>query len=215
MRPLKKFPKGTDLRGPGDYKHLVIWGDRMATVRTPTVGRYMAVNREDFDPRWPARRYTVSLSDLPANPNWVGKEIYFRHGSVSIYEQPFTFSEGYGYPTRTVTGHLSEPKDVWVEVKLKDLSDGEDTALRQYLDAEGYKDLWNPRYQLTAAKWRKLLGMTYEETEELDDYDMLNAAGETVDGDPREWAEMPGVYATTKKGRIKWVITRHPKGEGL
>jgi len=167
-----------------------------------------------FDPQFIAREYLVSLTDLPADEKWLGKDIDFKPGSDNIYRDPFTIMDYQSWPRRTVTGYLEEPQSIFVEVsKMSDLTNSEDTELQNYLDAHGYKDAW--KKALTGAKWRKLLPLSLEEIEELPDYDLVNAVDYLVDGDAGEWEALTGVYGRDKKGRVKFVVTRRPKGTGL
>jgi hypothetical protein len=213
-KPLKKFPKGTDLTGSGYMRdRLSIWGDRVAVVEGPS---WQYFDENTFDPKFIARRYLVWFTDLnPKNKKIVGRQIHFKYGDQSIYEQPFTFLEGPGYPQRIISGMLEEPVEFWVEVsKMSDLTNGEDSALQRYIDGRNYVEA--RQYPLTAAKWRKLLALSFDETQDQPDdlYELANAA-DSVAYTEGEWDSLNGVYATTKKGNIKWVITRRPKGTGL
>jgi hypothetical protein len=210
---LKKFPKGTELRGGYARDKLSIWGDRMAIVEAANASLF---SDEDFDPQFIARRYYVYFTDLVANDKWLGAQIHFRDGKKSIYEQPFSFQTGLTYPRNIITGQLDDAEEIWVEVgKMSDLTDREDSVLQRYLDANGYKEAW--KKPLTAAKWRKLLAMSLPEIQNIPDadYDLANAVDYMVGDDERAWDAIRGIYTRSKKGTIKWVITRNPKGSGL
>ncbi|KKL56131.1 hypothetical protein LCGC14_2248490 [marine sediment metagenome] len=221
---LKKFPKGTDLRY-ADWDHFAIWGDWMARVDRPHISLYSS---DDFDAELQARRYVVYLTDIPADPKLLGVGFSFKYGNRSIYEQPFYYRPR---PTwmRADTGHMKEPVDYWVIVKkFSDLSDSEDSAVLRLLEEKNYIEI--RKYHLTKTKWAKLLTMSFPATQDLEDYEMGNAADEAVGAvawnQNRErsyetyseqpfWDQIPGVYTTTRKGRIKWVISRKPSKKGL
>jgi hypothetical protein len=220
---LKKFPKGTDLRG-SDWDRLAIWGNHMAIVTRPMF--------DSFDPELMARLYLVALSDLMGFEKLRGVEINFRRPGESMYEQPFYFKE-YPFP-RTQVGQLQEPVEYWVAVsKFSDLSGGEDSDTQLMLDKKGYVDI--RKYKLTKGKWGKLLTMSFPATQDLTDYEMSNAADEalgvfvaggrafgaqhhydyTPGQEQAKWEQIPGVYTTTRQSRIRWIVSRKPSKKGL
>ena len=209
MKVLKKFPPGTDLRGGGQYDRLVIWGDEMATVEGPMYGLY---DPKEFSPRWLARKFIVSLTGIPAKETWGGRTIHFRHGDLSVYDQDFSFPIDGNF--RSMHGRLQPPKEFWVASKMSDLSPGEDSTLYAYIKGQGYREILDSRYNFTAAKWKKILALPFSEVEYHEDYDIANAV-DRLNIFGSQWENLPGVFATTKKGTVKWVVTRNEKGEGL
>jgi len=221
---LKKFPPGTDLRY-SDWDRFAIWGDWMARVDRPNTDLY---GSDDFDAELQARRYIVYLTDIPADPKLLGIRFDFKYSNRSIFEQPFYYK---AYPSwmRADTGQLQEPIEYWVTVKkFSDLTDSEDSAVQRLLEEKNYIEI--RKYHLTKTKWAKLLAMSFPATQDLEDYEMGNAADEAVtlvawnQNREREyetyaeqpyWEQIPGVYTTTRKGRIKWVISKKASKKGL
>lgn len=202
----KKLPPGTEL-SRGGYSTLSIWGTRMAVVEGPT---HRSTDEHEFDPNTISYRLTVFLSNVPADPRLVSTSIDFPRGDKTLYEQPFYYQTRHGMGRNT--GQLGEPFFYWVEFpKFSDLSPGQSASVVRALQRKGYIEP-SSRYTLTAAKWKKLLGMSFDETQALDDYDLLNAADEV--GSFR-WSTFPGVFAVNKKGTIKYIVSRAPKGTGL
>jgi hypothetical protein len=195
---LKKAPV-TDLRG--GWSDLKIWGNKMALVE-----------RRDFNPQTMEREYIVFLSNVPANPRLVGTEAHFSHGNETLYDQPFSYhdvdSPRYD---RNERGQLDHPVSYWVPVKFKDLFGDEPRMMLEFIREQHYREVPH-RYPLTAAKWKKLLAMSFDETQDLDDYDMSNAAYELGDYD---WDSFPGVYALNRRGDVKWIVSRKTNKRGL
>lgn len=215
MKIHKKFPKGTKL-APG-YDELSIWGDRMARVEAPY---WDTDDPAWFDPEAIAKRYDVYLSDLPADEKLVGQSHSFYYGHKTLYEQPFLYRPRGAMGS--LRGQLEEPFPYWVEVaKFRDLSSRQRAAVLRVLDRKGYAEAY--RKPLSATKWRRLLPMSFFETQDQD-YELANAAyalieqpgiSQTDEQERRRWDNLAGVYALTKKGDIKFIVSRKPSKKGL
>jgi hypothetical protein len=195
VQRLKALPPDVDLRG--GWNELKRWGDVMALV-----------SADGFDPDTLSRKYVVWLSDVPAEERLQRQPTRFQYPNQPMVGQPFTF-----YDTRRVdrrgSGNLVDPVTYLVTVdKFSDLSVSEDAEVQKILRDKGYREAW--KYQLSAPKWRKILAMGYEEARDHADYEIANAVDSLGSG----W-DFPGVYALTKKGAIKWVVSRNQKGTGL
>jgi hypothetical protein len=204
---LKKVPPGTELAGA--YNDLSIWGDVMAKVDGPTDHTLKYAPAEEFDPEIVARRFIVFPSNLPANPKLLGKRYDLKYGNKTFWEQDFYTREGvgYGWESRVIVGRFSPPETYWVIVPtFKDLGPGENAAVIRVLKEKGYRE--SRRYFLPASKWKKLLAMSWDDTQAGDDYQAANAADEIAG--PHSWDQIPGVFQETKKGMIKFVVSRGP-----
>ena len=213
----KKFPRGTEISG---HRKLSIWGDMMALVEAP----YWDTDDPSwFDAEAIAHRYDVFLSNLPVDEKLVGEDVDFRIGDRSLYDQPFYYRPYRGAPGPW-RGQLEEPFEYWVEVpKFRDLSQQQTSAVVRVLDKKRYVEAPD-RYPLSASKWRKLLTMPFEETQ---DGDHANATYQVIEdairfrgaptpaGDESIWVSIPGVYARTKKGGLKFIISRKANKKGL
>ena len=204
-RFIKKLPPGTQIGAGRGFETLSIWGDAMAFVDYPDIYDQNHAPEYAFDAERIARRYTVMKTDLPVRPEWVGKTVHWRDGSQKYWDTSFSFADGFGYPRRMIEGRVQKPDEYWVEVgSFSDLGRGETAAVLRVLGEKGYREA--RRYPLTAGKWKKLLGQTWEETQANDDYDLANAADEI--GGPSSWDEIPGVFALTRKDTIKFIVSR-------
>lgn len=217
MKVHKKFPPGTEL-SPGGYDTLSIWaGDVMAYVDG---SHYDDASEHYFDPERVAQRFVVFRSDIPAQPRLLGQSFDFKYGYKTYWEQPFYFR--YGSEMRSSTGQFEPPFDYWVEAKLRSLGPRQTQAVVAALRDKGYVEAsW--RYVLPAGKWRKLLGMTFEETQNqdakeanaVDDViERLRSGYSDVEG-AQFWESLPGVYAMTKRGTLKFIVSRNRPGAGL
>ncbi len=218
IHDLKKLPKGSEIAG--SYDQLSIWGDRMALVDAPY---YDTTSSHDFDRYNLAIRYRVYLSDIPVEARLFREPVDFARGDVPMYETSFTYRPSHGIGKHR--GHVEAPIDYWVDItKFKDLGSSQAAAVTRTLEEKGYKEQ-DVNRPLSAAKWRKLLALSFQETQEGDS-DLANAAYAVVSGGPwgptmseeeeiRVWDNLPGVFATTKKGAIKFIISRNPSGRGI
>jgi hypothetical protein len=234
----KSLPKGTEISGP--YDTLSIWGGVMAKVDN---GGYDEAGKTYFDPENLAQRHVVYLSNVPANEKFFGSRYDFKYGNKTFWEQPFYFRHGFGYTAVTQAGQFNEPFDYWVSVQLKDLGRRQMAEVVRVLRDKGYIEAAH-RYPLSAVKWKNLLGMTFEETQDASSEE-ANAAYETVvntfsrsikdkpeyvwdeslgdyrkivkeENDAAVWDFLAGVYALTKKGdKIKFIVSRKSSKQGI
>lgn len=213
---LDKLPEGTNLKC--QYDELCRWGDKMALVTSDV----------DFDPEVPAHKYQIWLTDIPGDDRLVGQTTYFRDRSANYWETSFSYRDprdpAYGYHHGGRTGRVvtkDAPITVWVRAKLSDLQPKHDRMVQQTLRDQGFQEPY--RYPLSAAKWRKLIDMqSFKATQDADP-EIANAANEIVEraaghrsaptmaSDESVWNNIPGVFVTTKKGGIKFVVAKNPR----
>jgi hypothetical protein len=216
---LKKLPKGTEIAPKFDQ--LSIWGDRMALVEAPY---YDTTSSHDFD-RWNlAMRYRVWLTDIPAEKDSLRAPVEFARGDIPMDQTSFTYRALHGMGKWR--GRVEKPVDYWVDIKkLGDLGPSQRSAVQSALEEKGYKEQ-DPNYPLSASKWKKLLAMDYMGTQDQDS-ELANAAYYLInsqyvgarrldeDEEIRAWKNMPGIFGTTKKGVLKFIISRNPEGSGI
>jgi hypothetical protein len=209
----KSTPANVQLAG---REELSIWGDKMAVVEAPY---WDATGPEDYDPATHSIRYLVFVSDIPANPKLVGVGVSWKYGNKSLYDQPFYFRPFRG-AMGSERGQLAEPFSAWIAIPFKDLSPQQTGVTTRWLESQGYAE--NDRYPLSQAKLKKLFkATTFSATQDLDpelanaaDAMVIRAAGKSMRGyvedeeAERVWAALPGVFQTTKKGVIKFVMDK-------
>jgi len=222
---LKKFPKGSDLHY--GWNVLSLWGDRIATIEGP---HYRSAEGYEFDPELIARRYLVYFTNLDPHQfsRSVGQTIHFTRGDVKLWETPFSFYNPVSPSSRSVGQITGPPEEIWVEVgKLSNLNSSEVRAVEKVLEQKGYLYLWRSRLEkVSGAKWKKLLAMSFDETQETDladqAYYLAEDAAEHYHLDKyndaeleKAWDRIKGIYAHTKKGGFKYIISRKPNKRGL
>lgn len=216
---LKKFPKGSEIAGK--YDQLSIWGDKMALVEAPY---YDTTHPGDFDRYNLAMRYRVWLTDIPVEEQSFRQPVEFARGDLPMDQTSFTYRPTHGMGR--ARGRVDKPVDYWVDItKLKDLGSSQRSAVQSALEEKGYKEQ-DSRYPLSATKWKKLLAMDYLAAQDQDS-DQANAAYYLInsqyvgarrldeDEEIRAWKNMPGIFGTTKKGVLKFIISRNPDKKGL
>lgn len=203
------FPKGTKLSGALEFSN---WGGKLALVSTPWDG--------GFDPEKMTRVYYVRFAIDPRTKkplNAVDKFVGFEphiFDSRAAYEKT-GFSIG-SYADRLVGG-FGSLKTFEVQLKFKTMNDKEHHALEQDLRRRGYVDTSDIRFP--QKKWKKLLGMKFTAIQASDDYQTANEVDrfvnkylkvDTMNDDTANlaWADAGkrGVYATTRQGRVKFMI---------
>jgi hypothetical protein len=176
-----------------------------------------------FDPEAIAQRYVVYLSNIGANPRLLGRRFDQKYGHKSFWDQPFYFRYGSEYGASE--GQFEPSFDYWVQIsKFSDLGPRQTQAVLKTLRDKGYVEA-SYHYILPASTWRKLLGMSFEKIQEGDSkeanasYDIVqNRAWEAKMGDVGEegfWASLPGVYGVTKKGALKFIVSRKASKAGI
>jgi hypothetical protein len=216
MKIHKKFPRGTEISSGRD--ELSIWaGDVMAKVEG---GGYDNAGPTFFDAENIARRVLVYPSNIAADPRLLGRQYHLKYGDKAYWDQLFYFK--YGGEWNTSAGQFEQPFDYWVEIKLSHLGTHQNYAVLAVLRDKKYVEVDG----LSASKWRKLLGMSFEETQD-EPAKEANAAyhaverlagyrsAPTMEGDERIWASIPGIYGVTKKGGLKFIISRKANKQGL
>lgn len=213
----KKLKPGTELAG---WDKLSIW-DGVVMAKIDTGGHYDTTDPNYFDVENVARLYRVYLSNVPADKRLLGRPFDQKYGHKTYWDQPFYYR--YGSEWGVSQGQFERPFDYWVEMKFKDLGPMQTVAVKKALLDKGYAEA-SSRYILPASKWRKLLGMTYEETQDQPSKE-ANAVDDVVSSlawnrgtnvsEEGYWADLPGLWAETKKGVIKFIISRNKKGSGL
>jgi hypothetical protein len=215
----KKLPPGTKLAG-GRWDALSIWGDEMAIVHAPF---YDSVDPSEFDPEHVAYKLVVFKSNIPASPRLVGSSADFPRNDLPWASQTFTYTPAHGMGK--ARGQLDKPIDYWVEYpKFSDLTPHQSRLVMDVLDRKGYAEE-GYNYTVPASTWKKLLARSFEDIQNGDS-DEANAAWAVVEsrgysshgtmaGDSARWDALRGVYGVTKKGTIKFIVSRNPKGSGL
>ena len=201
----KSLPKGAKISG--SYDTLSIWGGVMAKTDN---GGHDEAGKTYFDPENLAQKYVVYLSNVPANEKFFGLRYDFKYGNKTFWEQPFYFRHGFGYTAVTQAGQFDKPFDYWVSVPPKDLGKQQTAEVLRVLRDKGYKEAAH-RYLLPAAKWKKLLGMSFEETQEASGEE-ANVAYETVaDTFARSIIEKPKYVWDEELGDYRKIIKEHKK----
>ena len=163
----------------------------------------------------------------------VGQTVHVHNGSLPYEKSTFSAYDG---TANRLTGSFLPPVRYKVPIALKDATDAEHRVLASHLRGEGLIDLeafslshfWNER------AFRKALSQGYDALQASPDWELANAvdrlasrlrvalaparehfSGERVLGsaegsltESEAWEKVraSGAFATTQKGRVKWVV---------
>lgn len=227
-KKLKKLPPNTKIYPDG--LNWSSWDGLLALVTGPS---HYAMNTSssdpDFDPAMMARKYSVRFAtDIdgkrlkPPSPGMIGLRPAIADGSKPYHQTTWSSgTPGYGPVQR---GSFEKKVHRFaVQVKLKDLGDGEMRAVQSLYDSYGYIEEPSgslPR-KIKQAEWKKIFAKRkFVDTQDMDS-DLANAAYELLkvknayrypEDERLEqilWDSIPGIYITTKKAnRITAIIKK-------
>jgi hypothetical protein len=194
-------------------------------VDTPTYSTSSFAAESDFDPDRMARRYGVRYAldldkkqKIPATSKHVGIYVNVQDRSARYEKTTWTIGRaGYGPVQKGTFSPTVE--EFWVKVPVKDLWPGELQLITNKLDKEGFYDATGRSQKSTAAQWKKLLKLTFFQTQDLDHTlantaydavrDALGSGSHDERAEERAWMGIRGAYRmTNKRNRLIWVARR-------
>ena len=206
---IRELPSDTEIKPPG---YLSLWDGHLATVY-----------QDEFRPETMETLYVVryALSASNKKQMLLSDFGYAIGGSLSearsAYGERFFIVDPPGtYQRRQLHIVLGLLRHYWVATDPKTLGPWETKALITHLATQGYFNA-SEYHKLGKEVWAKIFRKGYEEAHKsLDDNksnDLANFVDREVDVDSSDkkllevaWRAIPGVFATTKNEKIKFVV---------
>lgn len=213
---ITKLPPGTIVKD-ADGMRFSSWGGKLALVLSPGAAWRRSepgdtwFNVEKMTRLYVVRPAMLNKQPIPAEEHFLGlAPIIPDHMRSKPYEQ-VTFDLHYD-PHRGIRGGtFAKSEQLWLKLAPKDLAPGELATYMKHLREKGFKDVSDAK--LSAKDWAEAFKMKdYDEVQAKSDHTRANAFDRVVyrsgEDDSKNWAEIKGVYATTKKGDLKFVVSR-------
>lgn len=219
---INKFPPNTKIHTDGIVWSM--WDGYLALVTGPSYSSYSYASNVEFDSLHMARRYCIRYAltldrkkKVKPERSDIGFEPHIDNPRAEYTKTTWSMgTPGYG-PLRQ--GTFDDVFCVWVKLKMNELWPGETQLVISGLDKDGYYDATDARYNIKQNDWKKLLKMSFADTQNQD-AKLANAVDELITAvlgrhakDEKEeekvWADVGGIYkATKKRDRIMWIVPK-------
>jgi hypothetical protein len=219
---LSKFPSNTEIFPDGLLWS--IWDKKLAQVNGPSFFD-SSISDHDFDVDLIARKYQIRFAkdfdrkkDLDVRGlDVVGKEIVLQDSSIPWEKATFVIRVPGSF--QDVLGKFGPLETFVVKVNLKDLSPAEIRAVTDNLRQKNYLDISLVKGSLPSSKWKKLLNMSFNHTQDLD-AKQANIANDALNRfnkgqvfsneiEDRIWSKFKGAYKLNKKGdKLLWIVKK-------
>lgn len=212
---LNKLPSGTEISDVNGMR-FSSWGGKLALVVTSGYSSHHYGNNPYFDPENMTRRYDVRYAvDIKSKkpmdaPDWaIGVEPYILDRRANYEKTTFKMQKGGGsaYGQPVINGGFGKSNTFWIKIKKKELYPSESQAIEYYYREKGYLDVSD--FGVSEKEWKTLL--KHSDYDSAFDSIPLAKANKLDNWLYRRdvfWKDIKGVYATTKKGDFKFVVSR-------